>query len=145
MATSLQTSSGVCPLHESPLARPTTIPGVFRAASRLLAANGLWKGDFCPDPRDQYTSTPHSTRPLSIVAAVMCVATGDPHVTSPLAEEAVSVLAMRLEVDGEAPETDLGWPWTAMHVDEWGDFEGRTTESAVAVLEAAADANEVSA
>jgi hypothetical protein len=31
------------------------------------------------------------------------------------------------------------------HVDSWGDVEGRTAESVVAVLEAAADANEVSA
>ena len=121
-----------------------TVPQVFRAAARLLVVNGLWKGDFCPDPRDRYVKTPHAERPLSIVAALMCVTTGDPHMGSKLADEAIVVLAMRLEVDGEAPDADLGRPWMAMHVDEWGDFEGRTAESAVAVLEAAADASEVS-
>ena len=142
MSTSFQTPSVE---HLSVLARPTTLPGVFRAAARLLAANGLHQGDYCPDPRNRRTSTAHVSRPLSIVAALMCVTTGDPHMTSSLADEAIAVLAMRLEVDEETPDADLGRPWMAMHVDNWGDVEGRTTESAVAVLYAAADASEVAA
>lgn len=128
-----------------PIGRPVTIAALFRSAARLLVVNGLWKGDFCPDPFDRYVHTPHAERPLSIVAALMCAATGEPHVTSPLADEAIAMLAMRLEVDGETPGSDLGRPWMAMHVDAWADFEGRTAESAVAVLEAAADACEVAA
>lgn len=144
MGTLLQSSSRVLPLHESPQARPTTVSGVFRAAARLLAANGLWKGDFVPDVRDREMCIPHAFRPMSIVAALKCVTTGDPHLTSLLADEAIDVLALRLEVDGEPPLYGGIFDLEA-HVDAWGDVESRTTESAVAVLEAAADANEVSA
>lgn len=144
MTTSLQTSSGVRPLHESPLARPTTIPGVFRAAARLLAANGLFQGDFVPDVFDREMCVPHFLRPMSIVAALKCAVSGDPHRTSLLADEAIATLALRLEVDGEGPLLGGIFDLEA-HVDSWGDVEGRRTESAVAVLEAAADANEVSA
>jgi len=144
VATSLQNSSRVLPLHESPLARPTTIPGVFRAAARLLAANGLYQGDFVPDVFDREMCVPHFLRPMSIVAALKCATTGDPHRPSLLADEAIARLALRLEADGEGPLSGGIFDLEA-HVDGWGDVEGRTTESAVAVLEAAADANEVSA
>jgi hypothetical protein len=144
MATSLQTSSGVLPLHQSPQAEPTTTPAVFRAAARILAANGLYQGDFVPDAFDREMCLPHFLRPMSIVAALKCATTGDPHLTSLLADEAIAVLALRLEVDGEGPVYG-GIFDLEEHVDAWGDVGGRTTESAVAVLEAAADANEVSA
>lgn len=147
MTTSLQTSSRVLPLHLSPLARPTTVPAVFRAAARLLAVNGHYQGDYCPDAFDRVSKTPHSERPLSIVAAIRCVASphGDnPHRITELSEAAVRVLAYRLEVEGEPPWSDTP-RWLENHVDCWGDTPGRTTESAVAVLEAAADASEVSA
>lgn len=144
--TSFQTVRPV-PLHESPQARPASVPAVFRAAARLLVVNGHWQSDYCPDPFDRYVRTPHSERPLSIVAALRCVASpeGDnPHRETPLSELAVKVLAARLEVDGEPAWNDEPY-YLEMHVAAWGDVEGRTTESAVAVLEAAADANEVSA
>jgi len=147
MATLLQTSSGVLPLHESPQARPATVPAVFRAAARLLARNGHHQGDYCPDPFDRAQTSPHAERPLSIVAAIRCVASphGDnPHRETPLSEAAVKVLAGRLEVDGE-PAWNAEAYWLEVHVAAWGDVEGRTTESAVAVLEAAADATEVAA
>ncbi|MFD4257779.1 hypothetical protein ACFWR9_09105 [Streptomyces sp. NPDC058534] len=147
MATSLQTSSRVLPLHQSPQARPTTVPAVFRAAARLLAHVGHYQGDYCPDPFDRRSNTPHASRPLSIVAAIRCVASpqGDnPHRISELSEAAVKVLAGRLEVDGEPAWNDEPHHLEG-HVAHWGDVEGRTTESAVAVLEAAADANEVAA
>lgn len=144
MATSSQTSSGVLPLHSSPQARPTTIPAVFRTASRILAANGLYQGDHVPDTFDREMCTPHFLRPMSIVAALKCATTGDPHLTSRLADEAIAVLALRLRVDGEGPFYGGIFDLEA-HVDAWGDLEGRTTESAVAVLEAAADACEVAA
>jgi hypothetical protein len=117
---------------------------VFRAAARLLAANGLYQGDFVPDAMDREMCIPHFLRPMSIVAALKCATTGDPHLTSLLADEAIAVLALRLEVDGEGPLFGGIFDLEA-HVDSWGDVEGRTAESAVAVLEAAADANEVSA
>ncbi|PWI08397.1 hypothetical protein DIZ27_23270 [Streptomyces sp. NWU339] len=131
-------------MHESPLARPSTVSAVFRAAARLIATNGLHKGDFVPDSFDREMCVPHFLRPMSIVAALKCVTTDDPHRTSLLADEAITVLALRLEVDGEGPLFGGIFDLEA-HVDAWGDVESRTTESAVAVLEAAADANEVSA
>lgn len=144
MATSSQTSSGVLPLHRSPQARPTTVPAVFRAAARILAANGLYQGDFVPDAFDREMCVPHFLRPMSIVAALKCATTGDPHLTSLLADEAIAVLALRLEVDGEGPLFGGIFDLEA-HVDAWGDLEGRTTESAVSMLEAAAGACGVAA
>ncbi|MGA5424575.1 DUF6197 family protein [Streptomyces lavendulocolor] len=123
---------------------PTTLPGVFRRAARILAANGLHQGDYCPDPFDRRMRSRHEDRPLSIVAALRCALARSPHVVRPLSDEAIRVLAGRLEVDGEPgpAEDEL---LLELHVDAWGDVEGRTTESAVAVLEAAADACEVAA
>ncbi|MFI9340021.1 hypothetical protein ACIG0D_01895 [Streptomyces sp. NPDC052773] len=144
MATSSQTRSRVIPLHQSPQARPATVPGVYRAAARLLAVNGLYKGDFVPDAFDREMDVPHHLRPMSIVAALKCATSGDPHRTTLLADEAIAVLALRLEVDGDGPRYGGIFDLEA-HVDAWGDVESRTTESAVAVLEAAADACEVAA
>jgi hypothetical protein len=144
VATSSQTRSTVLPLQLSPLSRPTTLPHVFRAAARLIVVNGHWQGDYCPDPFDRHVKTSHAERPLSIVAALRCVVSGSPHRTTPLSEDAVKVLAHRLEVNGEPPFNDTPL-MLECHVAEWGDAEGRLTETVVAVLEAAADANEVSA
>lgn len=129
------------------MARPTTLPAVFRAAARLIVANGHYQGDYCPDAFDRRTRTPHSSRPLSIVAAIRCVTSphGDnPHRITDLSEAAVKVLADRLEVDGEPAWNDEPHHVEG-HVAHWGDVEGRTVESVVAVLEAAADASEVAA
>jgi hypothetical protein len=126
------------------LIRATTIPQVFRFAARLIVKNGHHQGDYMPDPFDRRLTTLHIDRPLSIVAAVRAVANGNPHVESPLSEGAVKVLAHRLLVNGEEPFSEDAF-LLECHVAEWGDWEGRTVESVVAVLEAAADANEVSA
>ncbi|MGQ4351945.1 DUF6197 family protein [Streptomyces drozdowiczii] len=121
------------------LPRPTTLPGLFRAAARVLAANGLYQGgDYFPNALSDKT-TPYASRPLSIVAALRCAASGDPRSYSLLADEALMVLALRLEVDGEGPEYPDLFGLEA-HVDEWAEVDGRTTESACAVLYAAADA-----
>jgi len=144
MATSLQTSSRVLPLREAPLKAPTTVSDVYRAAARLLAKRGLYQGDYVPDVFDREMCIPHAFRPMSIVAALKCGTTGDPHLTSLLVDEAIAVLALRMEVDGEGPLFGGIFDLEA-HVDAWGDLEGRTTESAVAMLEAAADRNEVAA
>ncbi|MET7944223.1 hypothetical protein [Streptomyces sp. NPDC005302] len=131
----------------APTVRPADVSAAFRAAARLIAANGHHQGDYLPDPFDRRTSSPHSSRPLSIVAAIRCVASpgGDnPRLATELSEAAVKVLAHRLEVEGEPPWSDAP-RWLENHVDCWGDLPGRTVESVVAVLEAAADANEVSA
>jgi len=124
--------------------RPTCLAGTFRAAARVLAANGLYQGgDYFPNALSD-VHTPFASRPLSVVAALRCAVEGDPRSYSLLADEALMVLALRLEVDGEGPEyMDLFG--LEDHVDSWGDAEGRTTESAVAVLYAAADASEVAA
>lgn len=126
------------------LIRATTLPQVYRFAARLLARNGLHQGDFLPDFRDRQLTTLHINRPMSIVAAIRTVANGNPHLSSPFSEVAVRQLAHRLLVDGEGPFGE-GRLALATHVDGWGDLPGRTTESAVAMLEAAADACEVSA
>lgn len=134
----------VLPLHEAPVARPSTVPAVFRAAARLIVANGHYQGDYCPDPFDRVSKTSHAERPLSIVASIRCVVSGSPHRKTPLAEAAVKVLAGRLEVDGEPAWNEEPF-WLETHVANWGDVEGRRVESVVAVLEAAADASAVAA
>lgn len=120
------------------LPRPTTLSGLFRAAARVLAGNGLHQGDYFPDALSDM-HTPHASRPLSIVAALRCAATGDPRSYSLLANEALMELALRLTVDGDGPK-HMDLFGLEDHVDSWGDVEGRTTECAVAVLYAAADA-----
>ena len=124
-----------------PTRRPTSIPGVFRAAARVLATNGFYQGDYVPDFADREMCIPHFLRPMSIVAAIKCATTGDPHTTSLLADEAIAVLALRL--NGGPRYGDIFS--LEDHVDEWGGLPGRTVESVIAVLEAAADAYEVSA
>lgn len=126
-------------------ARPTTVPGVYRAAARLLVKNGHHQGDYLPDPFDRVSKTPHASRPLSIGFALRCVVEGNPHQESTLAEAAIRFLAARLVVDDE-----LGPYWSDFHsveahLNAWGDVEGRSVESVCAVLAAAADASEVSA
>lgn len=121
-----------------------TLPAMFRAAARLIAANGHHQGDYVPDPFDRIARTSHAERPMSIVAALRCVVSGSPHLTTALADQAVSVLAWRLEVGGRGP-VRLDDFSLECHVADWGDVEGRTTESVVAVLYAAADASEVTA
>ncbi|MFD3574726.1 hypothetical protein [Streptomyces sp. NPDC058644] len=123
---------------------PTTVREVERAAARIIAANGLFQGDLVEDTFNRRLTSPHTKRPMSIVAALNCAATGDPHRTSDLSRAAVSALAHRLLVQGQGPyaEDELA---LVFHVDAWGDVEGRTTESACAVLEAAADACGVAA
>lgn len=124
------------------LIRATDVPQVFRFAARLLVRNGLHQGDYLPDFADRRLTSLHINRPMSIVAAIRTVANGNPHLSSPFSELAVRVLAGRLLVDGEGPFGDSRLA-LATHVDSWGDLPGRSVESVVAVLEAAADANEV--
>lgn len=122
----------------------TTVRDVERAAARIIAANGLWQGDLLPDPFDRELKTPHAERPMSIVAALNCAVSGNPHRPSDLSKAAIAAVAHRLLVNGEGPyaEDELA---LAFHVDTWGDGEGRTAESAVSVLIAAADACGVAA
>lgn len=119
-----------------------TLPVVFRAAARLIARNGLHQGDYVADVFDRATPAGQLTdRPLSIVAAVRCVTTGLPYRCTAVTERAIAELADHLVVDGEhAPDsTPLA---LELHVERWGDHAGRTTESAVAMLEHAADRHE---
>ncbi|PVE04640.1 DUF6197 family protein [Streptomyces scopuliridis] len=125
--------------------RPTTVSAVFRAAARVIAANGHYQGDFVPDVFDREMCVPHFLRPMSIVAALKTAVTGDPHRTSLLADEAIAVLALRLEVNGEMGPFYGDIFSLEEHIAAWGDVPGRTVESVVAVLYAAGDAAEVSA
>lgn len=118
-----------------------TLPVVFRAAARLLARNGLHQGDYIADVFNRVSAEALVDRPMSIVAAVRCVTAGLPYLCNALTERAIAELADHLVVDGEpAPDsTPLG---LELHVEHWGDHAGRTTESAVAMLEHAADRHE---
>lgn len=131
--------SQALPLPKAPLPRRNPLSAVFRKAARLIAVNGHFQGDHVPDPFDREMCIPHFLRPMSIVAAVKCAVSGDPHVTSLLADSAIARLALWL--DG-GPEYGDIFSLEA-HVDEWGDAQGRSVESVVAVLEAAADASAV--
>ncbi|MET8475379.1 hypothetical protein ABZY90_19815 [Streptomyces sp. NPDC006422] len=124
--------------------RATSLSGVYRTAARLIARQGLHQGDLLPDPFNRTLTTPHAERALSLTAALHCATSGDPHRHTPLSDLAVRRLARRLVVDEQGPYADDDRS-LATHVENWGDVEGRTTASAVAVLEAAADACEVSA
>jgi hypothetical protein len=125
--------------------RPKTVAQAFRTAARLIAANGHHQGDYMPDPFDRVLHTPHVSRPLSIVAAIRFAVSGR-HVETPLSESAISVLAGRLEISEDDPVVHPDSPWECeIHVADWGDVEGRTTECVCAVLYAAADAVEVTA
>lgn len=126
------------------LIRASTLPQVYRFAAHLLARNGFHQGDLLPDPFDRKLATLHITRPMSIVAAIRTVANGNPHIESPFSELAIRVLAFQLFVDGEGPLSDTRLAM-AIHVDGWGDLPGQTVESAMAVLDAAADASEATA
>ncbi|MQT03120.1 hypothetical protein FF041_23905 [Streptomyces jumonjinensis] len=123
--------------------RPTTVAEAFRAAARLIAANGHWQGDYVPDAFDREMDVPHALRPMSIVAALKCAMSGDPHRDSLLADNAIAVLAARLEVGGEVGPYRTGIFDLEEHIAAWGDAPGRSVESVVAVLEAAADATVV--
>ncbi|MFE0651397.1 hypothetical protein ACFVZH_22690 [Streptomyces sp. NPDC059534] len=121
-----------------PSPRPTTVPTVLLGAARILAANGLWQGDYVPDTFNREMCIPHFLRPMSIVAALKCAASGDPHRDSPIADQAISALAMSID-DGPY------WGDTRSleaHVDEWGDEAGRSTDEAVALLERLATTSE---
>lgn len=120
----------------------TTLPDVYIAAARLIAVNGHHQGDYLPDPFDRTQRTPHPTRSLSIVAALRCAVTGDPHAESPLADRAVETMARRLLVNERGPAGPDRVSLEA-HVAAWGNARGRRTESVVAVLYAAADSAQV--
>ncbi|MCL7377420.1 hypothetical protein [Streptomyces sp. 35G-GA-8] len=128
------------------LPRPTTVSATFRAAARVIASNGHYQGgDYVPDPFDREMCVPHFLRPMSIVAALKTAVTGDPHVDTALANKAIEVLALRLEVGGEMGPYYGDILSLEEHIAAWGDVPGRTAESVVAVLYAAADAVEVTA
>ncbi|MFG2900926.1 hypothetical protein ACGFZH_28055 [Streptomyces zaomyceticus] len=119
-------------------ARPATVPAVLLGAARILQANGLWQGDFVPDFRDREMCIPHFMRPMSIVAALRCAATGDPHGESRLGDTAIGYVA--LSIDGGPYYGDIFS--LQAHVDEWGDVAGRSADEAVALLERLATSSE---
>ncbi|MFF5972268.1 hypothetical protein ACFY7C_12185 [Streptomyces sp. NPDC012769] len=121
-----------------PPPQPTTVPNVLLAAARLLQMNGFWQHDYLPDPFDRTLKTPHASRPMSMVAAIRCAATGDPHRTSQLADTAIGFVA--LSIDGGPYDPNL--LSLERHVDAWGDEPGRTVDEAVALLEQLATAPE---
>ncbi|MEU5976294.1 hypothetical protein [Streptomyces sp. NPDC047315] len=126
-----------------PTRRATTLPQVLRSAARIIARQGHWPYDYVPDAFDREMTQPHALRPMSIVAALKCAVTGDPHRDSLLADEAIATLALRLEVDGEGPHFRDDVFRLEGHIEAWEQIPARTAASVVAVLEAAGDATEV--
>lgn len=122
-------------------ARPSTVPAVLLAAARIIQANGLWQGDYVPDAFDREMCVPHFIRPMSIVGAIRCAATGDPHRSSQLADTAIGFVA--LSIDGGPYWGDVFS--LEAHVNEWNDVPGRSGDEAVALLERLATAPEVAA
>ncbi len=118
--------------------RPTTVPAVLLAAARIVQANGLWQGDYVPDPLDREMCVPHFLRPMSLVAAIKCAVSGDPRRDSQLADMAVGFLALSLE---GGPEFGDIFSLEA-HVEAWGDRPGRSGDDVVRVLELLATAPE---
>lgn len=119
-------------------ARPTTVPAVLLGAARILQVNGLWQGDYVPDVCDRVLSIPHFLRPMNIVAALRCAATGDPHRSSQVADMAIGFVA--LSIDGGPYWRDFRS--LEAHVDAWNDAAGRSADEAVALLEMLATAPE---
>ncbi|MFF9197295.1 hypothetical protein ACF09L_19015 [Streptomyces sp. NPDC014779] len=119
-------------------ARPSTVPAVLLGAARILQANGLWQGDYVPDVRDREMCVPHFLRPMSIVAAIRCAATGDPHKESQLADTAIGYVALSLD-----PAPKYGGIFDLEKIVEaWNDAAGRSADEAVALLEELATAPE---
>ncbi|MES9804963.1 DUF6197 family protein [Streptomyces cinereoruber] len=121
-----------------PVRRPTTAPGVLLRAAQILQANGLWQGDYVPDPLDREVCIPHFLRPMSVIAALNCAATGDPHRSSQLGDVAMGVVA--LSIDGGPYWGDFRS--LQAHVEEWNDEPGRTADDAVKLLELLATTSE---
>ncbi|MDV5145874.1 hypothetical protein R1T08_17080 [Streptomyces sp. SBC-4] len=118
--------------------RPTSVPAALLAAARILQANGLWQDDYFPDAFNRVLTTPHASRPLSIVAAIRCAVAGDPRRETQLADMAIGYVALSLD-------DEPAWPNAfslQAHVDNWGDEPGRTTDEAVALLERLATTSE---
>lgn len=120
-------------------ASPTTVEGVFLAAARLLQVRGLWQDGSVPDVHDrEMICIPHYMRPMSVVAAIRCVVSGNPHRSSQLADTAIGVLALWI-ANGPAYGDIFS---LEAHVEKWNDQPGRTTDDAVALLEWVATAPE---
>ncbi|MFE5771403.1 hypothetical protein ACFQ7O_23920 [Streptomyces sp. NPDC056485] len=114
--------------------RPTTVPAVLHAAARILRATGLYRGDYVQDAFDREFTTPHTQRPMSVVAALRCAVSGDPHRLTVLADRALSELALAID---EGPVWGDVFSLEA-HVDRWSDAPDRTAHEAAALLDAVA-------
>ncbi|MFE2323626.1 hypothetical protein ACFXD5_06830 [Streptomyces sp. NPDC059385] len=112
-------------------AAPTTVEGTLLAAARLLQKRGLWQGDYVPDALDREMCIPHTLRPMSVLAAIKCVVSGNPHRDSLLADNAIGVLAVAID---DGPYYGDIFSLEA-HVEKWNDEPGRTVDEAVALLE----------
>ncbi|MFF7610702.1 DUF6197 family protein [Streptomyces lavendulae] len=114
--------------------RPTTVPAVLRAAARILRTTGLYQGEYVRDTFDRELTTPHSQRPMSVVAALRCAVSGNPHTLDVLADRALSEVAMAIEEGpfwGDVVSLEA-------HVDRWSDAPDRTAEEAAALLDSVA-------
>lgn len=111
--------------------RPTTVPAVLRTAARILRMNGLYQGEYVRDTFDRELDTPHSERPMSVVAALRCAVSGNPHHQDVLADRALSELAMAI---GDGPAWGDVFSLEA-HVDRWSDAPDRAAADAAELLE----------
>lgn len=118
----------------------TDLAQIYLRAADVIRTNGHYQGDYFPDSRNREMDVPCHLRPMSIIAALRCAATGDPRQYSLLADEALMDLADRLTVDGEGSEYGDIFSLES-HIEDWGDAEGRTDAEVIAALEDAARQN----
>jgi hypothetical protein len=100
--------------------QPTDRHGVLAEAARIIQANGLHHGDFVLDPFNRRSTTPHRTRPMSVVGAIQCAVSGDPRTASTLAIEAIAVLSSLVQVNGQ-PAWSGSIEDRERHVEAWSD------------------------
>ena len=99
---------------------PTDRHRVIAQAAHIIKTNGLWHGDWIPDPFNRRMDTPHHLRPMSVVAALNCASTGDPRTPSNLSWAAMRTVARVVRVNGE-PAWSESIEDQERHVDNWSD------------------------
>jgi hypothetical protein len=100
--------------------QPTDHHTVLARAANILKTNGIHRGDYVADPFNRRSTTPHDTRPMSVVGAINCAVTDDPRTPSNLAWLAISALACVVLVNGE-PAMSRSLEDQERHVDAWSD------------------------
>ncbi|NUP24146.1 MAG: hypothetical protein HOZ81_50440 [Streptomyces sp.] len=100
--------------------QPTDHHKVLARAAQILEHNGIFHGDFIPDPFNRRMTIPDHLRPMSVRAALNCAVTGDPRLPSNASWAALRVLARTVLVKNEPAWSD-SIEDAERHVDRWSD------------------------